>query len=79
MIQTAQRQLISRPQIGLTSRQTEVLLLIADGKTTKQIAKELGISFKTAAAHRANLMQKLDIHDTANLVRHAIRAGILEP
>ena len=79
MIQTAQRQIVYRPQIGLTARQTEVLLLIADGKTTKQIAKELGISFKTAAAHRANLMQKLDIHDTANLVRHAIRTGILEP
>ncbi|HUB35169.1 MAG TPA: LuxR C-terminal-related transcriptional regulator [Bryobacteraceae bacterium] len=79
MIQTAQSQYVSRPHIGLTARQTEVLLLIADGKTTKQIAKELGISFKTAAAHRANLMQKLDIHDTANLVRHAIRTGILEP
>ena len=68
-----------RSASSLTARQTEVLLLIADGKTTKEIAKELGISFKTAAAHRANLMQRLDIHDTASLVRHAIRIGILDP
>jgi DNA-binding NarL/FixJ family response regulator len=79
MFQMAQRPIGSRSEASLTARQTEVLLLIANGKTTKEIAKELGISFKTAAAHRANLMQKLDIHDTANLVRHAIRAGMLEP
>ncbi len=79
MIQMAQRPFGHRSEACLTTRQTEVLLLIANGKTTKEIAIELGISFKTAAAHRANLMQKLDIHDTANLVRHAIRAGMLEP
>ena len=70
---------VQRSASSLTARQTQVLLLIANGKTTKEIAKELGISFKTAAAHRANLMQRLDIHDTANLVRHAIRSGIIEP
>ncbi len=79
MFQMAQRPFGARSDVSLTARQTEVLLLIANGRTTKEIAKELGISFKTAAAHRANLMQKLDIHDTANLVRHAIRAGMLEP
>ena len=68
-----------RSASSITARQTEVLLLIANGKTTKEIAKELGISFKTAAAHRANLMQRLDVHDTADLVRHAIRSGIIEP
>jgi DNA-binding CsgD family transcriptional regulator len=76
---------MSRGQVGLqretilTARQKQVLLLIAEGKTTKEIASQLGVSFKTAAAHRANLMQKLDIHDTAHLVRHAIRSGFLEP
>lgn len=61
-----------------TQRQQEVLLLIANGRTTKEIARELGIAFKTAAAHRANLMQKLHIHHTAGLVRHAVRSGMLE-
>jgi DNA-binding NarL/FixJ family response regulator len=69
----------SRSEGILTARQREVLILIADGKTTKQIAQQLGVSFKTAAAHRSNIMNKLDIHDTAHLVRHAIRAGYIEP
>lgn len=69
----------SRSEGILTPRQREVLILIADGKTTKQIAEQLGVSFKTAAAHRSNIMNKLDIHDTAHLVRHAIRAGYIEP
>lgn len=64
---------------NLTNRQRQVLVLIAEGKTSKEIATELGISFKTATAHRVNLMQKLGIHDTAHLVRHAIRIGLLEP
>ena len=66
-------------QAPLTAREREVLLLIADGYTTREIARKLGISFKTAAAHRANLMKKLKIHDTAHLVRSAIRSGLLEP
>jgi DNA-binding CsgD family transcriptional regulator len=66
-------------QAVLTARQREVLILIAEGRTTKEIAKDLGISFKTAAAHRANIMHKLDLHDTAHLVRYAIRVGYLEP
>ncbi len=62
----------------LTIRQRQTLILIADGKTTKEIATVLGVSFKTAAAHRTNLMNKLKIHDTAHLVRHAIRTGLIE-
>ena len=64
---------------ALTPRQRQVLVLIAEGKSTKEIAKELGVSFKTAAAHRTNLMQKLNIHNLAHLVRYAIRHGLLEP
>ena len=62
----------------LSSRETEVLQLIAEGKANKQIAEELGISFKTVDKHRQHLMAKLNIHDTAGLTRHAISAGIIE-
>ena len=62
----------------LTSRETEVLQLIAEGKANKQTAVELRISIKTVEKHRQSLMQKLNIHDTAGLTRHAIAAGIIE-
>ena len=62
----------------LTSREMEVLQLIAEGKANKQIASELGIGIKTVEKHREHLMQKLDIHDTAGLTRYAIGAGIIE-
>ncbi len=62
----------------LTSRETEVLQLIAEGKANKETAAELGISIKTVEKHRGHLMKKLDIHDTAGLTRHAIAAGIIE-
>jgi len=62
----------------LTSRETEVLQLIAEGKANKQTAAELGIGLKTVEKHREHLMQKLDIHDTAGLTRYAIAAGIVE-
>lgn len=62
----------------LTSRETEVLQLIAEGKANKETASELGISIKTVEKHRGNLMAKLDIHDTAGLTRHAIATGIIE-
>jgi DNA-binding NarL/FixJ family response regulator len=64
--------------IQLSSRETEVLQLIAEGEANKQIADELGISIKTVEKHREHLMQKLDIHDTASLTRYAIAAGIIE-
>jgi len=64
--------------VGLSSRETEVLQLIAEGRANKQIASELGISVKTVEKHRDHLMRKLDIHDTAGLTRYAIEAGIIE-
>ncbi len=62
----------------LTSREMEVLQLIAEGKANKQTAAELGIGLKTVEKHREHLMEKLDIHDTAGLTRYAISAGIIE-
>jgi DNA-binding NarL/FixJ family response regulator len=62
----------------LTSREMEVLQLIAEGKANKETAAELGIGIKTVEKHREHLMQKLDIHDTAGLTRYAIAAGIIE-
>lgn len=62
----------------LTSREAEVLQLIAEGEGNKQIAAELTISIKTVEKHRDHLMQKLDIHDTAGLTRYAIAEGIVE-
>lgn len=61
----------------LTLREREVLQLIAEGKTTKQVAKRLGISVKTAESHRTRLMSKLAIHNTAGLVHYAIRRGLI--
>jgi len=63
---------------GLTSRETEVLQLIAEGKPNKQIAGELSISIKTVEKHRQHVMDKLDIHDIAGLTRYAIAKGIIE-
>jgi DNA-binding NarL/FixJ family response regulator len=63
---------------GLTSREVEILQLIAEGKANKQMAGELGISIKTVEKHRQHLMGKLDIHDTAGLTRYAIATGIIE-
>jgi DNA-binding NarL/FixJ family response regulator len=62
----------------LSSREVEVLQLIAEGKPNKQIAAELGVSFKTVDKHRQQLMAKLDIHDVSGLTRYAISAGIIE-
>ena len=66
------------PERPLSDREREVLQLVAEGKTTKEIATLLGISVNTAESHRSNLMEKLDIHDTAGLVRYALRKGIIE-
>ena len=62
---------------SLTDREREVLTLIAEGLSSKQIAKELGVSLKTIESHRANLMDKLDIHKVSGLVRFAIRSGLV--
>ena len=63
----------------LTSREAEVLQLIAEGRANKQIASELGISIKTVEKHRQQVMNKLGIHDVAGLTRHAITKGIVVP
>ncbi|MDB6064903.1 MAG: LuxR family transcriptional regulator [Pedosphaera sp.] len=62
----------------LTSRESEVLQLIAEGQPNKQIASELCISIKTVEKHRQQLMNKLNIHDIAGLTRHAVSKGIIE-
>ena len=67
------------PPDPLTSREREIVQRIAEGQTTKEIAAHLGLSVKTVESHRINLMRKLDIHETATLVRYAIRRGLLTP
>jgi len=69
---------LNKKATRLTSRELEVLQLIAEGAANKQIASELGIGIKTVEKHREHLMQKLNIHDTAGLTRYAIGAGIIE-
>jgi DNA-binding NarL/FixJ family response regulator len=64
--------------VELTPRQLEVLILIVEGYSTKDIARTLGISVKTVETHRAQLMERLGIHDVAGLVRYAIRIGIVK-
>ena len=65
------------PHLG--DRERQVLQLVAEGKTTKEVATILGISIKTAESHRMKIMARLDIHDTAGLVRYAIREGLIQP
>ena len=67
------------PHDPLTGRERQVLQLIAEGKTTKEVAVILDVSVKTAETHRTNLMEKLDIHSAAGLVRYAVRRGLIEP
>jgi PAS domain S-box-containing protein len=63
----------------LTTREAQLLTLIAEGKSTKEAAALLGISYKTADSHRTRLMEKLNVHETASLVRWAIRLGLVKP
>ena len=65
-------------KIELSPRERQVLQLVAEGKTTKEVAGLLGVSVKTAESHRGRIMAKLDIHETAGLVRYAIREGIIQ-
>ena len=62
----------------LTTREVEVLKLIAEGLTTKEIAARLDIAFKTACTHRASVMTKLDLRSAALLTRYAVRTGLIE-
>jgi DNA-binding NarL/FixJ family response regulator len=70
--------MLKKKDARLTSREMEVLQLIAEGQSNKQVAAELGISVKTVEKHRQRLMEKLNIHDVAGLTRYAIAAGIIE-
>ncbi len=67
------------PPDPLSPREREVLQLVAGGKTTKEIARLLGMGVKTAENHRTRILSKLDIHETAGLVRYAIRRGLINP
>lgn len=64
---------------SLTRRELQVLQMVAEGKTTKEIAASLGVSVKTADSHRSNIMHKLNLHSVADLVRYAIRRGLVQP
>jgi two-component system, NarL family, response regulator NreC len=75
----AYRSRSERPSDPLSIRERQVLQLIAEGKSTKDVASLLGISVKTAESHRSRLMKKLDIHETASLVRYAVRRGLIQP
>lgn len=78
-LQTPDRKGVLKTKVSaLSSREIEVLQLVAEGKANKQVAAILGISAKTVEKHRDHLMQKLDIHDTASLTRYAIETGIIE-
>jgi two-component system response regulator NreC len=66
------------PPDPLTLRERQVLQLVAEGKTTKEVAAMLGVSVKTAESHRTRIMAKLNIHETAGLVRYAIRNGLIQ-
>jgi len=70
--------ILKKKNVNLSSREAEVLQLIAEGNANKQIAAELTISIKTVEKHRQHLMEKLNIHDTAGLTRYAISTGIIE-
>jgi DNA-binding CsgD family transcriptional regulator len=65
--------------VALTARQVQILVLIANGRSTKEIADALGISTKTVACHRGNIMHLLGIREVAGLVRYAVRSGLVEP
>jgi len=70
--------LVIKKSTGLTSRELEVIQLVAEGYANKQVAADLDISIKTVEKHRQHLMDKLNIHDTAGLTRYAIAQGIIE-
>ncbi len=75
---TDYRQHVTDPIDLLTSREREVLQLIAEGKTNKEIATTLNLSVYTVDAHRGRIMEKLNLHSTGELVRFAIRKGLVD-
>jgi DNA-binding NarL/FixJ family response regulator len=73
-----QDQIDTSGQCVLTPREREVIQLVAEGKTTKEVAAALSLSVKTAETHRTNLMRKLDLHSVADLTLYAVRNGIVQ-
>jgi len=73
-----QQEIVNSQQHVLTPREREVIQLVAEGKTTKEIASALSLSVKTAETHRTNLMRKLDLHSIADLTLYAVRNGIVQ-
>lgn len=69
---------VNIPDDALSLRELQVLQLVAEGKTTKEVAQLLNISTKTAESHRTRIMEKLEVHETAGLVRYAIRRGLIQ-
>lgn len=67
-----------RGSVSLTAREREILTLVAEGKRNREIAETLGISVKTVESHRARIMEKLSAHDRVQLVRYAIREGLID-
>ena len=67
------------PLEALTPRQREILQLVAEGSTSKEVAERLGLSFKTVEAHRAQIMERLNLQDVTALVRFAVRVGLVMP
>lgn len=76
---TGEAKIIDQKYASLTSREEQVLRLLAEGQTVKEIATKLFISPKTVENHRANIMEKLDFHSTLELVRYAVKIGLIDP
>lgn len=76
-LQSLDSDAVRDPYDDLTPREREVLQLVAEGHSNQQVAEELGLSVKTVKTHRLHLMQKLDLHDRADLIRYAYQKGIL--
>jgi DNA-binding CsgD family transcriptional regulator len=78
-----QSSVVNEPRVlmrnRLTSREREIVQLLAEGRSSKEVAVTLGISVKTAETHRANIMRKLELHSVSELVRYAVRNQIIEP
>jgi DNA-binding NarL/FixJ family response regulator len=70
---------VRRPLHKLTERQVEVLILVAEGHRTREIAKRLRLSVKTVESHRGEIMKRLKMHDVVSLVRYAMRVGLVTP
>ncbi len=70
---------LERPRCRLTPREREIVKLIAEGRSSKEVADQLRISVKTVETHRSNLMRKLNLHSVSQLVRYAIRKKLIEP